>query len=150
MGERFRHDENNAIPNLESQVTVSSASNDARPSQVSWNEHVPDPLTSSDRDYRPESAHSPELGVQIIEVEADGPQAWDLELAEPIDELATLGGFNPAGLMDSQDSTISELALETRLQAFRAVLDKAKGKTGGEIGLISTTDNHSKLEEDLG
>jgi hypothetical protein len=150
MKERFRHHENNAITSLESQVTASSAGNDARLSQVSLNGHVPDPLTTSDRDYHPELAPSPELGVQTIGLEADEPQAWDIDITESIDDLVALENFDPEGLIDSQNSTISEMALETRLQAFQTVLDKAKGKTGGEIGLISTTDNHSKLEEELG
>lgn len=151
MRERFRH-QNNEIPNLESQATVSSASNDARLSQGCANEPVPDhhsqPLAST-QDYHRGSALSPELGAQPIEIEAH-EQVWDLEVVESTDEFAALENFDPAGLMDSQDSTISELALETRLQAFQAILDKARGRAGGEIGLISTTDNHSKLEQELG
>ncbi|KAH6842974.1 beta-lactamase-like protein [Chaetomium sp. MPI-CAGE-AT-0009] len=152
MRERFGHHDN-AILSLESQVTVSSVSNVAGLSQVSPNEPMLDDhsqlLVSSDRGWHLQSAPSPELGVQTIEVEVHEPQAWDVEIAEPIDGFATLENFNPSGLIDSQDSTVSELALETRLQAFQTVLDKAKGKPRREIGLISTTDNHSTLEEEL-
>ncbi|KAK3292678.1 beta-lactamase-like protein [Chaetomium fimeti] len=162
-GVTFRHDNTmkgrfghhaNTIISLEGQATVSSASNAAHLSQISANEPMPGHhsqlLESSDRYFHLQSAASPELGVQAIEVGVHEPQPWDIEMAEPIDdEPATLDNFNPSALIDSQDSAISELAFETRLQAFQAVLDKAKGKTGREIGLISTTDNHSKLEEEL-
>lgn len=154
MRERFGHCTNNANPSLESQITVSSASHDTRFSQDSVNDpasdHHSQPLSLPTQEYHPGSAASPELGVQADEVEAHEPQAWDLEMAEPIDELAALDSFHPTGLIDSQNPTISELALETRLQAFQALLKKAQGKAGAEIGLMSTTDNHSKLEEELG
>ena len=153
MRERFGHHENNVVINLESQVTVSSASNAAHLSQVSANEPVPDchsqPLTSSDGDYHPQSAPSPELGLQTMGAELHDNQVRDFEMTESIDGLASLQDFDPTGLQDSQDTTISDLALETRLQAFRTVLDNARGKVGGEIRLLSTTDNHSELEAEL-
>jgi hypothetical protein len=151
--ERFGHHENNVVINLESQVTVSSASNAAHLSQASANESAPDchsqPLTSSDEDSHPQSAPSPELGLQTMGAELNDPQALDFEMTESIDGPESLQDLDPAGFQDSQDSTISELALETRLQAFRTVLNNARGKVGGEIGLLSTTDHHSELEAEL-
>ncbi|KAK4249413.1 beta-lactamase-like protein [Corynascus novoguineensis] len=58
--------------------------------------------------------------------------------------------FDPTGFGGSQDSDLSEFALDTRLQAFQTILDNARGKTGGEVRLLSTTDNHSTLEPELG
>ncbi len=81
--------------------------------------------------------------------EVDG---WDehpthpLDICEPIDEAEELAGMDPTTLWDSQDSVMSELALDIRFHAFRSMLVNAQGKVGGEIGLLSTTDNHSKLE----
>jgi hypothetical protein len=47
--------------------------------------------------------------------------------------------------LDSQQSDVSDIAYEARLKAFRTILGNADG-----ISLISTTDNHSKPELDLG
>ncbi|KAK4453976.1 protein artemis [Podospora aff. communis PSN243] len=47
--------------------------------------------------------------------------------------------------LDSQQSEMSDLAYEIRLNAFRTILGNVDG-----ISLISTTDNHSKPELDLG
>lgn len=44
---------------------------------------------------------------------------------------------------------MSDMALEARLQAFQAILEHAKGKASMEIGLLSTRDNHSSLDEEL-
>ncbi|KAK1759618.1 beta-lactamase-like protein [Echria macrotheca] len=51
---------------------------------------------------------------------------------------------------DSQDSTLSDFAYHTRLSAFQKTLRDFKNNTGTELGLLSTTDGHSKLELDLG
>ncbi len=53
-------------------------------------------------------------------------------------------------LSGSQGSVLSLCAYEARSNAFRAILENAAGNDGGEIGLICTTDNHSKLEPELG
>ncbi len=85
----------------------------------------------------------------------DEVNGWDthtlppFEICEPIDEAAELTGMDPTTLWDSQDSVMSELALDTRFHAFQSMLVNAKGKVGGEIGLLSTTDNHSKLEHEF-
>jgi DNA cross-link repair 1C protein len=52
--------------------------------------------------------------------------------------------------MDSQASTLTERAYETRLDAFRTTVQNNEGAEWRPIGLISTTDNHSKLDEELG
>lgn len=52
---------------------------------------------------------------------------------------------------DSQASEVSELALEVRMTAFEAMLRNVK--TGGywqRIALLSTDDNHTLEEEELG
>jgi hypothetical protein len=63
--------------------------------------------------------------------------------------MAGLVEVDPMSLQDSQDSTVSILALETRKQAFRAIRENAKGRAGGVIGLLSTTDNHYTPEKEL-
>ncbi|KAI1499947.1 beta-lactamase-like protein [Biscogniauxia marginata] len=53
---------------------------------------------------------------------------------------------------DSQASALSVQAYETRQRAFRAACSNARGESGAwaAIGLISTTDHHSFVEEELG
>ena len=50
---------------------------------------------------------------------------------------------------DSQSSLISEYALEIRTTAYRALLANARGSEVKFVGLISTTDNHSTIENEL-
>lgn len=52
--------------------------------------------------------------------------------------------------VDSQASTLSDRAYETRLDAFRTTILNCEGADWRSIGLISTTDNHSTLDEELG
>lgn len=51
---------------------------------------------------------------------------------------------------DSQASTLSTTAYETRLGAFKAAESMMNGGAWCPIGLISTTDHHTVPEEDLG
>ncbi|KAI0004386.1 Metallo-hydrolase/oxidoreductase [Xylariaceae sp. FL0662B] len=53
-------------------------------------------------------------------------------------------------LEDSQASTISDRAYETRLRAFETARSNMMGETWGAINLISTTDHHSAMETELG
>ena len=53
-------------------------------------------------------------------------------------------------IQSSQDSELSEEVVDTRLQAFRAVLGNATRNLGHEIGLLSTRDHHTEMEQDLG
>jgi len=109
-------------------------------------ERVPDHQSQTPtplEDNRRQSYLSPELGSRIVETE-------NFRIAEPIEQRANSAGFDPTGFGGSQDSDLSEFALDTRLQAFQTVLDNAKGKIGGEVRLLSTTDNHSTLEPELG
>jgi hypothetical protein len=53
-------------------------------------------------------------------------------------------------LQDSQRSTISQDALEMRAEAFRSMLNNVRGQGWQHIGLISTTDNHTLPEAELG
>ncbi len=50
---------------------------------------------------------------------------------------------------DSQSSFVSEHALEIRTTAYRALLANARGSDAQFVGLISTTDNHSAIENEL-
>lgn len=53
-------------------------------------------------------------------------------------------------LQDSQASAISDSARELRAEAFRTMLQNVRGQEWRPIGLISTTDNHTLPEVDLG
>jgi DNA cross-link repair 1C protein len=51
---------------------------------------------------------------------------------------------------DSQASVLSAHAFEARTTAFQTMVDNMRENAGGPIGLISTTDNHSELDVELG
>jgi len=51
---------------------------------------------------------------------------------------------------DSQQSSLSEHAYETRRNAYEIVKANLAGETWGTVGLISTTDHHTTVEEGLG
>lgn len=53
-------------------------------------------------------------------------------------------------IQNSQDSELSQQAIDARLSAFRAALGNATWNVGHEIGLLSTRDHHTELEQDLG
>ncbi|KAK4219877.1 beta-lactamase-like protein [Rhypophila decipiens] len=55
-----------------------------------------------------------------------------------------------AYVQGSQESQLSEYALDIRLHAFRAMLDNTRNNAGHEIGLLSTRDHHTELDMDLG
>lgn len=181
-GDQFRHDKlikerfggygTNEVNNIDSQVTVASASSVTHLSQASASGFAPahpsQSLMPADESCQLQLAPNIELDLEEVDGwdtrtpppfeicepinEVDG---WDtrtpppFEISEPIDEAAELTGMDPTTLWDSQDSVMSELALETRFHAFRSMLENAQGKAGGEIGLLSTTDNHSKLEDEF-
>ncbi|KAK4149680.1 beta-lactamase-like protein [Chaetomidium leptoderma] len=151
MRERFRDHENNVAGNTDSQVTASSAANVAHLSQNSANEPISarhsQLLPSVDGDREPQAL--PDHDPWAMDAELQAPQTEDSEGYEAIHESVSLESFDPITLQDSQDSTISEFAFETRLHAFRTVLASAKGSVGGGVALLSTTDNHSRLEDDL-
>jgi hypothetical protein len=153
MKERFKGQDNDMISNIDTQLTVSSTSNAARLSQASATEQVPACPSQlhipTDGDGHcvvlPDSA----AGLHDIHVELCGSPILGSETWVSIAAPASLNEFEPASLQDSQDSAISEFAFDTRVQAFQTLLASARGKAGGGIGLLSTTDNHSKLEEEL-
>jgi DNA cross-link repair 1C protein len=51
---------------------------------------------------------------------------------------------------DSQRSLLSEHAYETRRNAYEIAKANLAGETWGTVGLISTTDHHTTVEEELG
>lgn len=106
------------------------------PDLESWHrKEEPEPLRSPDADSH--TAHSRETGHRKRDFSQydDGGDA----------------ALNADFLNDSQQSAKSERALEIRANAFNAMIKNATG--GGDwmtIGLISTTDHHTTLEEELG
>lgn len=69
----------------------------------------------------------------------------DDKRAQPSDEERAEGTSH---LLDSQASSVSALSLETRRVAFEAMLNTTRG--GGWAGLLSTTNNHTHPEHELG
>ena len=181
-GDQFRHDNlikhrfggygTNEVNNIDSQVTVASASSVTHLSQASASGFAPahpsQSLMPADESCQLQLA--PDIELDLEEVDGwdtrrpppfeicepiDEMDGWDtrtprpFEICEPVDEAAERTGMDPTTLWDSQDSAMSELAVETRFHAFRSMLENAQGEAGGEIGLLSTTDNHSKLEHEF-
>jgi hypothetical protein len=144
MREQFGTRQNRVASDIDSQVTVASAATTTHRSLV-----PEEPLSA------PCSQSYPILGG-FTEPPVDS-QIRDSGDCGPEDGSAGFVEVDPARLRDSQGSAISDLALETRMNAFEAVLANAfeavlanaQGKANFEIGLLSTTDNHSKLDEEL-
>jgi hypothetical protein len=153
MRERFAGHEQHAIENAESQVTVTSAGTFQPVSPVPMDDpisfHHSQLLEMTDADCQEQSVPNPTSQLHSAESAIPDLQSQNSEWCEPIDDSEGLEEFNSTCLRDSQDSTVSDLALDTRSRAFQAILENAKGKAGWEIGLLSTTDNHSKLDEEL-
>ncbi|KAK0629044.1 beta-lactamase-like protein [Bombardia bombarda] len=68
----------------------------------------------------------------------------------PLQEVTSFEGPDSTCIEDSQDSILSEQSFETRMNAFQAMLDIAQNNIGAQICLLSTTDNHTELDQDLG
>lgn len=72
-------------------------------------------------------------------------------LFDPVAERqCKLGSDDPYPQGDSQASIISNRAYATRQTAFDTTVANIDGSTWDTIGLISTTDNHTCLDEELG
>jgi hypothetical protein len=69
---------------------------------------------------------------------------------EEFEDSQEAGKEDSRDSQDSQASTISSHALEIRMRAFRTMLGTAKEDDREQLGLISTTANHSLEEKDLG
>lgn len=67
-----------------------------------------------------------------------------------IREHASFEDFDGIYPHSSQQSITSENALEARINAFQAMLNNARKPGGKRIELISTTDHHTVLDEELG
>ncbi|KAK4127252.1 hypothetical protein N657DRAFT_653533 [Parathielavia appendiculata] len=153
MRERFGDVVIKAVNNIDSQVTVSSAGNVAHLSQGSTTE--PEPIhhsqqqTSTTVDCQPRVVDDTEIDLHELEVRPDDSQTQEFDRYEPTDGGGGLEGLYPTSLLHSQDSTLSETGLETRFHAFKSILENAQGRAGGQISLLSTTDNHSTLETEL-
>ncbi|KAI0133730.1 hypothetical protein BJ170DRAFT_715874 [Xylariales sp. AK1849] len=59
-------------------------------------------------------------------------------------------GDDPEMQGDSQASALSARAYETRQRAFRTADENGEGRNWGSINLLSTTDHHSSMDEELG
>ncbi|KAH6617994.1 beta-lactamase-like protein [Chaetomium sp. MPI-SDFR-AT-0129] len=140
MKERYRHSADVILLNAESQITISSAAASQLSSIVEYRPKAyEEPLSVLDSNIPPQAAGSPGLDSQVARAEEGLSQ-----------NAAGNGESSCAVLGDSQMSGVSDWAFETRLHAFQAALSNARGHAGGEIRLMSTTDNHSTLDVELG
>jgi len=99
----------------------------------------------------------PELLPEVVEVQLgntephnqeDPPEAAQARTVSTQDQDSDQ--YDDIFIQDSQDSNISEYALEIRQNAFQAILQNLATNAGHEISLLSTRDNHSTVEFDLG
>ncbi len=98
----------------------------------------------------PESSFS-QLGG--IESQTDLLAAWKRTRDEfdNVDDRESDEKEDTRALQDSQASTLTENAFEIRAASYRAVLENARGNPEFQhIGLISTTENHSTMDQELG
>lgn len=151
MRERFEDYENRVTGHAESQITVSSAATSSSlPQEPAADRtgpvHHSQLLEPMDGDCHIRSVRHPETSLKAAV--ADG-QTREHDGREQVDDPVNSAAFHPADLQDSQASTISALAYEARLHAFQTILENVSGKTGREIGLLSTTDNHSRMDPEL-
>ncbi|KAK4187205.1 protein artemis [Podospora australis] len=79
----------------------------------------------------------------------------ELPVNSPFEEAASMNDLESdeevdmGCLQNSQESSISDSALKARRIAFQTILDNARFNSGGQLGLLSTTDNHSRLDKEL-
>ncbi len=155
LKERFADRQNITVESMDSQVTVSSVSVLTHRSQLSpiGGEPVcrPQPVSTITGSFQ--SRTVPDIPSEHLLAEDElrtSPQDHDSGMSQPV-EPTDVGQLNPTSLYDSQDSCVSELALEARFHAFEAMLENARGKQTRGFGLylLSTTDNHSKADEIL-
>lgn len=99
----------------------------------------------------------PELLPEVVEVRLDDtdphsqedlPEAAQSQVVSIQDQDSDQ--YDDVFMQDSQDSSISEYALEIRHNAFHAILQNIATNAGHQICLLSTRGNHSTLEIDLG
>lgn len=154
-GDQFRHDKlmRGRFGDYEHNVVVDNANSQSSATSVDTLPSLspaPTDGPSSDRGLR-SSAVDTNFQHQPHPVEAEYPAIQDRCSEDYRTTVEAMTGENPdtARFEDSQDSPLSALALETRMHAFQTMLDYVQGKTSEEITLISTTDNHSTLDEEL-
>lgn len=148
MRERFPDHENAGGGNAESQATTTSARSFLRVSPHPMDDCF-QPLPTSNLASEIQPVLDPVSGSQNPNLEVSGDYGRCSQPPQCAEDSALLEEFEPSNLQNSQDSTMSDMALEARLQAFQAILEHAKGKASMEIGLLSTRDNHSSLDEEL-
>ncbi|KAK3316218.1 beta-lactamase-like protein [Apodospora peruviana] len=146
-GETFRHDE--LMKEYSSRQGPPKVNDDSQATDNSADTSVWNPLILS----------SPVLGEQRVDPTQPSQQVLSpssLGLNEPQDDEMEIedddAGYDPyiEYVQNSQDSELSQNALEVRASAFRAMLDNAKYNAGRPIGLLSTWDHHTELEPELG
>lgn len=108
----------------------------------------PSPQVLAQRVVADPSAEGHETPVASLRVAERAEEARHAESG--VDENEFEQDSVIAYLQGSQESQLSENALDVRLRAFRAILDNATKNMGHDIGLLSTRDHHTELEQDLG
>ena len=148
-GSVFRHDE--FMEQKAGVARVGGAKTESQVSTASTASSIPHvPLwgfsVSGEDDVQQTAADAADTAVH----KAGGipPHEVDSGVSDQKDEEYEESGYSCT--RGSQDSDMSQQALETRKRAFHALLDNARNNAGWEIGLICTKDNHSVVEQDLG
>ncbi|KAI1141751.1 Metallo-hydrolase/oxidoreductase [Hypoxylon sp. FL0543] len=119
----------------------------------------PEPCDSKGQNFKPTRKSSPAFPGPVVQRHCErksptlfsqGKRSHDFFRLDQ-DESAESDDEEDLILQDSQAPRISDYAYETRLRAFQAARANMEGDgPWSTIDLISTTDNHSTLEPDLG
>ncbi|OTB01866.1 hypothetical protein M426DRAFT_323097 [Hypoxylon sp. CI-4A] len=101
-------------------------------------------------DVKPGQPASPQA---TLEVRSPRKRSYDSFINDQTNDVASVteDDEDEINLQDSQASTLSAYAYDTRLRAFQAMQANLEDNgTWNTISLISTTDNHSTIEPELG
>ncbi|KAK4166397.1 beta-lactamase-like protein [Cladorrhinum sp. PSN259] len=156
----FRHDQmmleqhkkqGGDIENLDN-TQATTASNGASQDITACISPLPDELPLSASDIAHHESLKATLQQSHVTIPEDVPSPADLQQSgafrdrTPGNHSIRADDVDAIYLQSFRGSGLSEHALEARMNAFYAVLDNARFNTCNEIGLLSTTDNHTYPE----
>lgn len=125
---------------LHQKPTVAVTASATQPLEVTeWTSEV-----SLNRSINLDEGHST-IGCSVVEGVSSRKRPRE-DSEDPMSDMTPEEEY----LQDSQRSALSQGALEMRAEAFRSMLNNVRGQGWQHIGLISTTDNHTLPEAELG
>ncbi|KAK3381510.1 beta-lactamase-like protein [Podospora didyma] len=161
-GNSFRHDELMAKYAIDHSLQVTAESQATTASQPSFCLAEPsdflegssqevtrppdEPMDDAEQDINPRSEDF-STEPQFISLQTKPPEEYT---HSPGKEPESTRDADIEYLRDPEDSELSQIALDARSSAFRAILGNARNNIGIEVGLLSTSDNHSELDLELG